>query len=104
MYGHSETVEQLLDAGADVNITNNENDTALHTACANGNEKSARLLLQDKETSIEKKGGRGETCLMKACRYGHLQMVRALLAKNANVNAEDENGETALITSASRAG
>jgi ankyrin repeat protein len=38
----------------------------------------------------------GETALMSASRFGHLEIVKALIAAGANVNAVEWGGDTAL--------
>lgn len=97
MYGHEASVELLLAARADVEIVNKLGETALLTACANGNEKTARMLFQADGGSIDATGPRGETTLMAACRYGHLTMVRTLIALGVEPNTVDASGETALM-------
>ena len=42
----------------------------------------------------------GWTALMVAARYGHLEVVKVLLAKGADVNAKDNAGNTALMVAA----
>ena len=41
--------------------------------------------------------GEDDPALMAACRYGHLVMVRTLLALGAKPNVTDKSGDTALM-------
>ena len=42
----------------------------------------------------------GMTLLMQACKYGDIEVALALIANKANVNAQDNNGKTALMYAA----
>ena len=44
MWGHTATVQALLEAGADVNATNNEGETALAVAQNNGHTEMVEIL------------------------------------------------------------
>jgi hypothetical protein len=46
--------------------------------------------------SVDTKGADGDTPLHVACLYGHADLVRALLAKNANPRVTDGDGGTPL--------
>ena len=45
-------------------------------------------------------GGRGQTMLMVASENGHVQLVIALMDRGANPNAQDHNGDTAMMLAA----
>jgi len=80
-----------------VHVQNDNGDCALINACANGNEKSARMLLGAGARVDTCCALNNETALMAACRYGHLRVVRTLIALGAQVNAVDVRGNTALM-------
>jgi ankyrin repeat protein len=46
--------------------------------------------------NIDARNTRGETILMLASYYGHIEIVRFLLKKGANPNLRDERGQSAL--------
>ena len=92
-------VEALLKAGANPNIPNNEKDFPMHVACGYGALKIVNLLL-DYSASIETKDGKGNTPLLFAARGDddvHIAMVDALLKAGADINAENDEGDTALM-------
>jgi ankyrin repeat protein len=92
-------VEVLLKAGADPNIPNNENDFPIHVACGYGALKIVNLLL-DYNASVETKDGKGNTPLLLAAREDddvHIAIVDALLRAGADINAENDEGDNALM-------
>ena len=91
--GHDAIIGQLLDAGADLNHTNNER-TALFSAALNG---VARLLKAGAE--VNHAGNDGWTALLFAAKNGHAAVVDHLLRANADVDAT-KDGATALMLAA----
>ncbi|MGL5877099.1 MAG: ankyrin repeat domain-containing protein [Xenococcaceae cyanobacterium] len=122
-----ETIELLLKAGANVNLSPSPDDTALGLAISNGNLEVVKLLLN--AGANPDRGGcvdplisavsRGDinmvlvlleegantssnfTPLMVAASKGDLGMVQFLVDIRENVNKTDEYGETALAKAAS---
>jgi len=89
----------LLTAGADAREANRYSFTALHLACANGNEEMVTLLLEaGADPNATLRGG--ESAVMTAARTGKAGPVRALLARGANANAKNEHGQTAIMWAA----
>ncbi|KAJ3445398.1 ankyrin repeat and socs box protein [Anaeramoeba flamelloides] len=73
-------------------------------AASKGNLKDVRKKLKDpflacgmQKVNINGRNEMGETALMKASESGHLEVVRLLLKKGANLAIEDRNGETAFL-------
>jgi len=105
--GRSDSVEVLLDSGADVNYLSRVG-SALHIA-ANGNylvpnarpipevesEKIVKLLLS-KGADVNVKTDEGMTPLMLATVAGNLKVVKILLA-NKHINAKNSDGNSALM-------
>jgi|TARA_Y100000310_G_scaffold271183_1_gene285566 cytohesin len=76
--------------------SDSEKGDQLVDACKRGDLVVARELL-DAGVSIESINIHGKTCLMLAAGNGHLNLVRLLLDRAANVNARSPAGDTALI-------
>jgi ankyrin repeat protein len=91
-HDHTEAVKLILEAGA---VANRYGVAPLSLACMNGNEEVVELLLSagaDPETSLPG----GETALMTAARTGRVGPIKSLIARGADVNAQERKGQTAL--------
>ncbi|KAM6413076.1 oxysterol-binding protein-related protein 1 isoform 2-T2 [Pluvialis apricaria] len=130
-FGHAVVVDDLLKAGADVNVLNDMGDTPLHRAAFTGRKEVVMLLLQhNADTSIV--NGSGETAkevthdkdirnmleavertqerkleeeLLGAAREGETGKLTALLnkPKPPDINCTDQMGNTPLHCAAYRA-
>jgi ankyrin repeat protein len=87
---HTKAVRFLLDRGADINLGASPDETPLVSACES-NPKMALILLDSRWGNRLRLNGRE---LAKASRFGHLELVKALVRHGADVNARDENGNT----------
>jgi ankyrin repeat protein len=93
---HTELVEILLDAGADVNATESDQATALHSACIHGYVEIVKLLLRH-SPNLDLRDEDGKTALRIAVeRAENGELVRMLLNANASVNIAANDGSTAL--------
>jgi ankyrin repeat protein len=90
-----DAVAKLLNRGADVTLTDNDGDTALHGAAEMGNVEMARMLLA-KGANVNAKNKVGGTPLMWGAVFGHDEVVRELLQHGADPSLKDEDGVTAL--------
>lgn len=90
-----EAAERLLNKGADVTLTDNDGDTALHGAAEVGNVEITKMLLA-KGANVNAKNKVGGTPLMWAAVYGNDNVVRELLKQGADPSLKDEDGVTAL--------
>lgn len=62
----------------------------------------ARLCASQGRCDVNIRNNRGQTPLQLAVTQGHMQLVELLVMEGANVNAEDEEGDTAMHTALSR--
>ena len=69
---------------------------ALYSACVDGQARDIRRLLSGGAADVNHVDERGRTPLMAASVNGHVEIVDMLLAAEANANAVDGNGLTAL--------
>ena len=83
----------------DPNIHNRKGNTALHIAASiesNGIENlMVKCLLRSGKCDLNQVNSEHQTTLHVACKYGHFGMVEMLIANGADIQAVDENGNTA---------
>uniref|UniRef100_A0A1I7RHD0 ANK_REP_REGION domain-containing protein n=1 Tax=Bursaphelenchus xylophilus TaxID=6326 RepID=A0A1I7RHD0_BURXY len=89
--GHTEIVKELISFGADVNALSGTLNTALIYASTTGKVDCVRLLLQCPGVMLDIRNASGHTALMEASSAGHLDVVKELLAYNADIFAIVEN-------------
>jgi TPR repeat protein len=94
--GDYESVQSLIEAGANLNYKDKSNNTALIYACSNGFTKIAKLLI-DYDADIYLKNDTNYDPLTLACKYGHLEIVKLLLNNYANVNQVTNYGTPLMI-------
>jgi ankyrin repeat protein len=89
-------VTSAIEAGADVN---NEFLTLhpLHRAASHCNPAIIRILIDHGANIEQGNGPPGRTALHEAALKGNLKCVEALIEKGADVNAQNNNGRTALF-------
>ena len=84
--GDTDLIGLLLKAGADVNSTNADGQTALMAVARTGNSEAARLLLRRGANVNARETWGGQTALMWAAAQSQPAMIRLLLSKGAHVN------------------
>ncbi|XP_036423490.1 transient receptor potential cation channel, subfamily N, member 1 [Colossoma macropomum] len=99
--GHAAVVKSLLLKGAHVDATTKDGQTALHIAVQNCKPQVVQMLLGF-GAQVQLRGGKDlETPLHVAARVKEGEKVAEMLLKSgAEVNAEQENGETAMHVAA----
>nr|XP_053654674.1 serine/threonine-protein phosphatase 6 regulatory ankyrin repeat subunit B-like [Cherax quadricarinatus] len=91
--GHDDCVKMLLDAGADVNCQDDDGQTPLYYAVKNNNVDIVQMLLNNSRCDPRNKGG---TVLHIAVVKGYDDCVKMLLDAGADVNCQDDYGQTPL--------
>ena len=97
--GCEETVKLLIEAGADVNMSN-DGTAALRCAAEVGSFTSMKLLLEA-GADVNAATPRKCTVLMTAAAFQHDQCVKILIDSGADVNSIDTNNSTAMIQACS---
>jgi uncharacterized protein len=94
-FGYPETVEALLDAGADVNLQsrNSLKVSALHSAAARHRLDFAKTLLAH-GANPNSRAESGFTPLHEAAITGQRDLALLLLESGADMNAKDDTGKT----------
>jgi len=98
--GHVLTLHLLIQAGAELDVMNEEQNTALMLACINGKADCVKYLLKA-GASVTPIGDDGMTCLHLATQSGHLECVHLILNQTNLprnfLNLQDDGGWTPLV-------
>ena len=94
--GNYKDVKRLLEAGANMEATDNYGGTALLGAALAGNENIVKLLLEA-GANMEATNAYGYTALIGAADNGQTDTVKLLIDAGANTEATDKYGKTALM-------
>ncbi|MDC7816880.1 ankyrin repeat domain-containing protein [Pseudomonas sp. BLCC-B112] len=92
-HGQGPAVERLLDAGANACAQDKRGNTALMGAIFKGEVQIARRLLAT-DCSPDQRNGAGQTAAMYAGLFKRVELLDALAAKGADLNAEDPLGNS----------
>lgn len=98
-YGTSEDCAKALQAGADVNLANDDSVSALMLAAGYGDAKVCRALISA-GANVNAKDDSGWTSLMWALRYGSSENAEYIMTNGADVNAKNNDGWTCLMFAA----
>ncbi|GMG32672.1 unnamed protein product [Aspergillus oryzae] len=99
MAGDRKAIQELLDAGADVNGSHSSGGTPLSVASHKGDLETVSLLLR-KGSRVNIQDSDGFSPLMYATEGGHVDIVRVLLQRGANANLGSFGGSTPLMAAA----
>lgn len=96
-FGHPETVDALLDAGADVNLASRESMkvSPLASASAAGQLDIARVLIA-RGANVNARAASDFTPLHESAASGRMEFAKLLLENGADVNARTSDGKTPL--------
>ncbi|GFS05851.1 ankyrin repeat and SAM domain-containing protein 6 [Elysia marginata] len=98
--GDTDCVQVLLEQGCEVDcLLDDEENTPLQVAAANGNEQVVRLLIM-RGAGLDKANLFGWTPLLQAARYGHSSVVGLLSQHQADLHARTRYGSSALTLAA----
>jgi len=98
-YGDIIEVRALIAAGADLNVQDNNNSTALILAADNDYHQIVRALIAA-GADLNVQNNDNDTVLILAAYQGYNQIVDALIAAKAALNVQDNDNDTALICAA----
>ena len=96
-HGHEDCLQLLLDHGAQVNLQNSNEDTALIVASQRCHTKCVECLLGRKDTDVNLCNRSGSSALMVAVQNGYSETAKLLLDHGAQPNLQNSNGDTALM-------
>ncbi len=100
--GHHDIATLLIEAGAEVNLSDRAGDTALNRACFGGHTPLAKLLL-DSRAQINQCNLSGVSALHFAATMGREETVKFLIERKACLNKKDsQHGMTPLMDAARR--
>ncbi|AKI79758.1 hypothetical protein QJ850_gp029 [Acanthamoeba polyphaga mimivirus] len=98
-FNMTDIVTKLVKYGADVNITDSNNNTALliATKTGKGNNMYFINLLLDLGADVNIQNIQMNTCLTLAIELNNLEMIKLFLEHDADVNITDYNGDNCLL-------
>ncbi|XP_054655339.1 E3 ubiquitin-protein ligase MIB2 isoform X1 [Dunckerocampus dactyliophorus] len=79
-----------------VDVKKEDGFSALHLASLNNHHDVAEILIKEGRCDINIRNNRNQTALQLAVTQGHTNLVQRLVAEGADVNMEDEDGDTAM--------
>lgn len=100
-HNSSKVIRQLLEEGFDVAALDNQGQTPLHCAAAEGHERMVKLLVEN-GASLSANDILGKTPLHYAAKRGHVRLAKLLPRRDASLSLESNNGWTPLHSAASQ--
>ncbi|KAK3104710.1 hypothetical protein FSP39_008391 [Pinctada imbricata] len=95
--GNSYATEKILAKCRQiVDIKKDDGFSSLHLAALNGHKDVTNVLLTQGHASLEIRNNRQQTPLLLAVSQGHIPIIELLVSRGADINVEDEDGDTAL--------
>ncbi|XP_039201373.1 transient receptor potential cation channel subfamily A member 1 [Crotalus tigris] len=101
-----EMIKMCIEYGAQIDLKQSDNCTALHIAAIQGATEIIELLMSaysGEECLINASDENKETLLHRAALFDHDEMTDYLISKGANIDSVDIEGRTPLILATSRA-
>jgi ankyrin repeat protein len=113
--GAIDVVDALLNEGANINVTDANEENVIHHAARNSSKATSlklpetparsiallRHLIQDQlfHAPMDEKNSIGNTPLLIACENGHALTAEMLIKAGADANAKNHSGQSALYLS-----
>ncbi|XP_046895787.1 E3 ubiquitin-protein ligase MIB2 [Hypomesus transpacificus] len=85
-----------------VDVKKDDGFSALHLAALNNHRDVAEILMKEGRCDVNIRNNRHQTPLQLAVTQGHGDLLQLLAAEGADVNVEDEDGDTAMHVALSR--
>uniref|UniRef100_A0A4W5MB67 RING-type E3 ubiquitin transferase n=1 Tax=Hucho hucho TaxID=62062 RepID=A0A4W5MB67_9TELE len=85
-----------------VDVKKEDGFSALHLAALNNHRDVAEILVKEGRCDVNIRNNRNQTPLQLAVTQGHGDLVQLLVAEGADINVEDEDGDTAMHVALSR--
>ncbi|XP_064876837.1 E3 ubiquitin-protein ligase MIB2-like isoform X2 [Oncorhynchus nerka] len=85
-----------------VDVKKEDGFSALHLASLNNHRDVAEILVKEGRCDVNIRNNRNQTPLQLAVTQGHGDLVQLLVVEGADVNVEDEDGDTAMHVALSR--
>ncbi|XP_025829429.1 E3 ubiquitin-protein ligase MIB2 isoform X4 [Agrilus planipennis] len=79
-----------------VDIKKDDGFSALHLAALNGHKDVVEILVRIGQADIDLRNNRNQSALLLAVSQGHCGVIELLVKLKANINAKDEDGDSAL--------
>ena len=101
MQGDQNSIRELIDCGADVNIVNSNGDTPLTLAAEKGHVEAV-IIFVESGANIDQCNRTKSTPLMLAIKNGHLNVAQILIEAKADVNRVNDIGQSAVMIAKKR--
>ena len=98
LHSTPELFKLLLNIVSDCNLSNSKGETALHLVIEKDRMRLFEFLIKQPTIDVNKENKQGETPLHYCFKrqFINIPMIRGLIEKGANLNAKDQEGNTAL--------
>lgn len=94
--GRRDIVGFLIEAGADADPVDLSGTSPLMLAAEHGHSAVVELLLEQHSVDVNRQDSKGVHALSKACKEGHYEVVKALVAAGAAIDLLTNDGSSAL--------
>jgi ankyrin repeat protein len=94
-YGHIQTLDILLQTGAETCTVDNKGNNAFMGVAFKGHEHVAKWLLENTDCNVNHQNYAGQTAMMMASLFGRGNIIKLLLEHGANPEIIDKKGNTA---------